>query len=78
MALTWEIFGIIAGLITASGFFPQIIKGYRTKRLKVNVDECVYIDDNEEYSNVAKKLGMHNIHYTSYGSLLDSLKKLKV
>jgi len=26
--------GIVAGLITASGFIPQIMKGYRTKRLE--------------------------------------------
>ena len=32
--MNWEIWGIIAGLITASGFIPQIIKGYRTKRLE--------------------------------------------
>ncbi len=33
MKMNWEIFGLIAGAITASGFVPQIIKGYRTKKL---------------------------------------------
>jgi len=31
--MNWEIWGIVAGLITASGFIPQIIKGYKTKKL---------------------------------------------
>lgn len=31
--MSWTIVGVIAGLITVSGFFPQIYKGYRTKRL---------------------------------------------
>lgn len=29
----WEAWGIVAGIITASGYIPQIIKGYKTKRL---------------------------------------------
>lgn len=31
--MNWEIFGTCAGLITIAGFIPQIIKGYRTKKL---------------------------------------------
>ena len=31
--MNWELFGIMAGAVTASGFLPQIIKGYRTKKL---------------------------------------------
>jgi MtN3 and saliva related transmembrane protein len=34
MTMMWEIWGILAGLITASGYVPQIIKGYKTKRLE--------------------------------------------
>ena len=30
----WEIWGIAAGLITTSGYIPQIIQGYKTKSLK--------------------------------------------
>lgn len=30
----WEIVGVVAGLIVVSGFIPQIIKGYRTKKLE--------------------------------------------
>jgi len=30
---TWTVLGVIAGLLTSTGFLPQIIKGYRTKRL---------------------------------------------
>lgn len=32
--MNWEIFGLVAGAITVSGFLPQIIKGYKTKSLK--------------------------------------------
>lgn len=32
--MNWEIFGIIAGAVTTSGFVPQIARGYRTKKLK--------------------------------------------
>ena len=31
--MNWELFGLIAGGITVSSFIPQIIKGYRTKKL---------------------------------------------
>lgn len=30
---TIEIFGLIAGAITSIGFIPQLIRGYRTKKL---------------------------------------------
>jgi MtN3 and saliva related transmembrane protein len=29
-----EIFGLIAGAITSLGFLPQLVKGYRTKKLE--------------------------------------------
>ena len=29
-----ELFGLIAGAITSLGFIPQLIKGYRTKKLE--------------------------------------------
>jgi len=29
-----EILGLIAGVITSSGFLPQLFKGYRTKKLE--------------------------------------------
>lgn len=48
------------------------------EELKLDAQEVIFIDDNKEYSEVAEKLGMHNIHYTSYESLLDSLKGLGV
>ena len=32
--MNWELFGMAAGAITSSGFLPQIIKGYRTKKLE--------------------------------------------
>lgn len=35
-----EIFGLVAGAITSMGFIPQLIRGYRTKKL---VDVSFYM-----------------------------------
>ena len=32
--MNWELFGFAAGIITVSGFVPQMLKGYRTRHLK--------------------------------------------
>ena len=32
-SISIELFGLIAGAITSLGFIPQIVKGYRTKKL---------------------------------------------
>lgn len=32
-AISLEIFGLMAGLVTSAGFIPQLIRGYRTKKL---------------------------------------------
>lgn len=29
-----ELFGLFAGAVTSMGFIPQLVKGYRTKKLK--------------------------------------------
>ncbi|MFH1181558.1 MAG: SemiSWEET family transporter [Candidatus Woesearchaeota archaeon] len=34
MTAFWEVWGVVAGLVTSSGYIPQIIKGYRTKKLE--------------------------------------------
>lgn len=34
MDYTLELFGLIAGFVTSMGFIPQLIKGYRTKKLE--------------------------------------------
>ena len=34
MDSTLELFGLIAGAITSMGFLPQLIKGYKTKKLE--------------------------------------------
>jgi MtN3 and saliva related transmembrane protein len=34
MDSTLEIFGLIAGAITSMGFIPQLVKGYKTKKLE--------------------------------------------
>ncbi|MGD0818990.1 MAG: SemiSWEET transporter [Methanomassiliicoccales archaeon] len=30
---TWTVLGFLAGMLTTIGFIPQIVKGYRTKRM---------------------------------------------
>jgi len=30
----WMLIGLIAGALTTAGYLPQIVKGYRTKRLE--------------------------------------------
>jgi MtN3 and saliva related transmembrane protein len=30
---TWTVLGLFAGMLTTVGFIPQIVKGYRTKRM---------------------------------------------
>ena len=34
MEISLELFGLLAGAITSMGFIPQLIKGYRTKKLE--------------------------------------------
>jgi len=43
-----EIFGLIAGAITSMGFLPQLIRGYRTKKL----------DDVSYYMPIVLAIGM--------------------
>jgi MtN3 and saliva related transmembrane protein len=30
---TWTVLGLLAGMLTTVGFIPQLVKGYRTKRM---------------------------------------------
>jgi len=48
------------------------------KKLNLNPDECVFIDDIKEFSDAASKLGIHGINYISYENLIKELKKLNV
>jgi MtN3 and saliva related transmembrane protein len=45
---TIELFGLIAGAITSMGFIPQLIRGYRTKKL----------DDVSYYMPIVLAIGM--------------------
>jgi epoxide hydrolase-like predicted phosphatase len=47
-------------------------------KLRLKPEECVYIDDIERYADAAKKIGIHGIHYVSYGKLISSLKELSI
>ena len=47
-------------------------------KLKLKPEECVYMDDIEQYVQVARDLGIHGLHYISNSKLLDDLKNLGV
>ena len=47
-------------------------------KLSVEPEECIYVDDVEEYVRAAQRIGIHAIHYTSHANLRHSLKKLNV
>lgn len=51
---------------------------YVLKSIKLNPEECVFIDDNKENILAAKSLKIKAVQYTTYHSLLKSLKKLGV
>jgi len=55
------IFGLIAGAVTSIGFIPQLIRGYRTKKL----------DDISYYMPIVLAVGM--ILWFTYGLLLGAL-----
>ena len=33
-SMALELFGLVAGTVTSAGFIPQLIRGYRTKKLE--------------------------------------------
>lgn len=45
-------------------------------KLGLKPEECIYIDDIEEYSEAASAIGIKGIHYIDHDSLLDSLSCL--
>ncbi|MFH1126740.1 MAG: SemiSWEET family transporter [archaeon] len=59
--MNWELFGLAAGAITVSGFFPQIIKGYMTKKM----------DDLSYFFNILIGVGM--LMWIIYGIKINSL-----
>jgi len=59
--LTIEIVGILAGILTSIGFIPQLIKGYKTKKL----------DDVSYYMPSVLAIGM--ILWLTYGILIESI-----
>lgn len=48
------------------------------KKLELNSNECIYIDDIKKYSDKATELGIFGIHYTSHNKLIKSLELLGV
>lgn len=47
-------------------------------KLNSKPEECVYIDDIPQYVEVARKIGMHAIHYVGYDNLVNSLAELSI
>lgn len=47
-------------------------------KLKLEPQECIYIDDIEEYVTAACKMGIHGVHYISHERLVDDLKWMGV
>ena len=47
-------------------------------KLKLKPQECVFIDDVKENVEVANKIGINGIHYSSHDELINSLRKLNV
>lgn len=56
-----EIFGLLAGIVTSMGFIPQLIRGYRTKKL----------DDVSYYMPVVLAAGMSM--WLIYGFLKEAI-----
>lgn len=54
---------------------PEIYK-LTTKRLNVEPNECVFIDNYLPYVNAAIDTGMQGVHYTDLASLKESLKTI--
>lgn len=48
------------------------------KRLGLRADECIFIDDKEEYLTPAKKLGIKTILYQDYSELKEALSRFDV
>jgi len=42
-------------------------------KLNLKPEQCIYIDDIEEYVEAANQMGIHGIHYISYEKLIDFL-----
>lgn len=56
---------------------PEIYR-YVLKDLKVKPGECLFIDDLQRNTEIAKQLGMNVIHFKSYSQLKKDLNKLKI
>ena len=61
MTVFWEAWGIVAGMIIVTSYFPQLIKGYKTKKL----------DDFSYLFPVLIWIGM--FMWTIYGFAINSL-----
>jgi putative hydrolase of the HAD superfamily len=47
-------------------------------KLRLEPEECIYIDDIKEYSDAASAIGIRGVHYTDHESLINSLTTHKV
>ena len=49
---------------------------YIADKLQVRLDECIFIDDRQEYVDGARAIGMHAILFVSYNQLKTNLSEL--
>ena len=45
------------------------------KRLGVNMEECLFVDDQERHCAAAESYGMYSLHYIDYEDFLDKLPR---
>ncbi|MBC7108456.1 MAG: SemiSWEET transporter [Methanomassiliicoccales archaeon] len=57
----WTLLGLLAGFLTTMGFVPQIVKGFRTKKME------------DVSSGMLLLLGIGMFLWMVYGILIDSL-----
>ncbi|MDH7508945.1 MAG: SemiSWEET transporter [Methanomassiliicoccales archaeon] len=58
---SWTLLGLLAGFLTTMGFVPQIVKGFRTKKME------------DVSSGMLLLLGIGMFLWMVYGILIDSL-----
>jgi len=48
------------------------------RKLRLEPQECVYIDDMTEYADAAREIGIHSFRYTGHEKLLNDLESLGI
>ena len=56
--------------------YHAALDSLRTEDDSINFENCVYVDDLEENTAAAEKLGMHGITYNSHNDFLERMEQL--